>query len=77
MAHPSGFDNWLNSPRTWERFYAWRKAHGDEYGPTSAGGADHEEDGRLVEMPDGAEIWVPYATSAVDAINEYLRSQNE
>lgn len=71
LAHPSGFDNWLNAPKTWERFYAWRKAHGDEYDPTSA---RDEEEGRLVVMPDGVEIWVPYAKDITEAIREYLSS---
>ncbi len=55
--HPTGFHQTLNSKKTWERFYAWRDVHGDEY-DSHAG--DKQRDGRLVMQPDGSEKWVPY-----------------
>lgn len=30
MLHPTGFDRFLNSPHTWQRFHAWKAEYGKE-----------------------------------------------
>ena len=60
MMNARGFDNFLNSPNSWRRYYAWLAEHAHEYGEASTKEPGRNENGRWVMQPDGSKKWELY-----------------
>lgn len=71
LLHPTGFDRFLNSPHTWQRFVAWKEAHGEEIEQPVQQQEQPEVDYDTWTDEQLAELWRSQGYGE-DTIKEYL-----